>query len=117
MSLLVWNCPVFKFGGLFAGKLKFFQAVTATRSFKILQKHDTCGIAQSPEPIYRRGKACLSKQPPWRAASDSGLARGRSRVRAQGALRAHCFLHPPSFLLREIVFTPSPQPPVPPRTG
>ena len=72
------------------------------RSYKIVQKlspkHAARGIAQSPYPTYRHGKACLSKQPPWRAAGDPRLARGRSRVRAPGpagALRAIFFLHPP----------------------
>ena len=72
------------------------------KSYKISQKpspkHATRGVAQSPYPIYRHGKACLSKQPPWCAAGDPGLVRGRSRVRAPGlagALRAHFFLHPP----------------------
>ena len=86
------------------------------KSYKILQKlspkHAAHGVAQSPYPIYRDGKACLSKQPPWRAAPDPRLARGRSRVRAPGpagALRALFFSTLPSFLLREIVlFAPSP---------
>ena len=66
-------------------------------SQKLSSKHAARGVAQSPYPIYRHGKACLSKQPPWRAAGDPRLARGRSRVRAPGpagALRA-LFLHPP----------------------
>ena len=58
------------------------------KSYKILQKlspkHAAHGVAQSTYPIYRHGKACLSKQPPWRAAGDPRLARGRSRVRAPG---------------------------------
>ena len=79
------------------------------RSYKIVQKlspkHAARGIAQSPYPTYRHGKACLSKQPPWRAAGDPRLARGRSRVRGPaGALRALFFSTFPSFLLREIVF-------------
>ena len=86
------------------------------RSYKIVQKlspkHAARGIAQSPYPTYRHGKACLSKQPPWRAAGDPRLARGRSRVRAPGpagALRALFFSTLPSFLLLEIVFfAPSP---------
>ena len=76
------------------------------KSYKILQKlspkHTAHGVAQSPYPIYRHGKACLSKQPPWRAAGDPRLARGRSRVRAPGSSpgsgghAAHAFfLHPP----------------------
>ena len=84
------------------------------KSYKILQKlspkHAAHGVAQSPYPIYRHGKACLSKQPPWRAAPDPRLARGRSRVRAlgpAGALRALFSSTLPS--LREIVlFAPSP---------
>ena len=73
------------------------------RSYKIVQKlfpkHAAHGVAQSPYPIYRHGKACLSKQPPWRAAGDPRLAHGRSRVWAPdpvGALRT--FFSPPSFL-------------------
>ena len=58
------------------------------KSCKILQKlspkHAVHGVAQSPYPIYRHGKACLSKQPPWRAAPDPRLACDRSRVRAPG---------------------------------
>ena len=55
------------------------------KSYKILQKlvspkHAAHGVAQSPYPIYRHEKACLSKQPPWRAAPDPRIARGRSRV-------------------------------------
>ena len=47
---------------------------------KLSPKHAARGVAQSPYPIYRHGKACLSKQPPWGAAGDPRLARGRSRV-------------------------------------
>ena len=69
------------------------------RSYKIVQKlspkHAARGVAQSPYPIYRHAKASLSEQPPWRVAGDPRLARGRSRVRAPGALRALFFLHPP----------------------
>ena len=44
------------------------------------------------------GKACLSKQPPWRAAKDPRLARGRSRVRAPGPRgRATRAFFPPSL--------------------
>ena len=82
-----------------------------TKSYKILQKlspkHAAHGVAQSPYPIYRHGKACLSKQPPWRAAGDPRLARGRYRVWATapaGALRMLFFSTLPSFLLWEIVF-------------
>ena len=68
-------------------------------SQKLSPKHAARGVAQSPYPIYRHGKACLSKQPPWRAAGDPRLARGRSRVRAPGpagALRALFFSTLPS---------------------
>ena len=72
------------------------------KAYKILQKlspkHAAHGVAQSTYPIYKHGKACLSKQPPWRAAGDPRLARGRSRVRAPGpagALRA--LFSPPSL--------------------
>ena len=81
------------------------------KSYKILQKlspkHEAHGVAQSTYPNYRHGKACLSKQPPWRAAGDPRLARGRSRVRAPGpagALRTLFFSTLPSFLLPEISF-------------
>ena len=89
------------------------------KSYKISQKlspkHAAHGVAQSTYPNYRHGKACLSKQPPWRAAGDPRLARGRSRVRAPGpagALRALFFSTLPSFLLPEIVFF-APSPPTP----
>ena len=75
------------------------------KSYKILQilqklfpKHAAHGVAQSTYPIYRHGKACLSKQPPWRAAGDPCLARGRSQVRAPcpaAVLHTLFFLHPP----------------------
>ena len=69
------------------GLLKYCNP-NSIRSYKIVQKlspkHAARGVAQSPYPTYRHGKACLSKQPPWRAAGDPRLARGRSRV-----------LHPP----------------------
>ena len=87
--------------------------------YKILQKlspkHAAHGVAESPYPIYRHGKACLSKQSPWRAAGDPRLARGRSRVRAPGpagALRMLFSSTLPPFLLREIVFF-APSPPNP----
>ena len=89
------------------------------KSYKILQKlspkHAAHGVAQSTYPNYRHGKACLSKQPPWRAAGDPRLARGRSQVRAPGsagALRVLFFSTLPSFLLLEIVFF-APSPPTP----
>ena len=73
------------------------------KSYKILQKlspkHAAHGVAQSTYPIYRHGKACLSKQPPWRAAGDPRLACGRSRVRAPGpAAGALCMLFSPPSL-------------------
>ena len=89
------------------------------KSYKILQKlspkHAAHGVAQSTYPNYRHGKACLSKQPPWRAAGDPRLARGRSRVRAPGSagtLHMLFFSTLPSFLLPEIVFF-APSPPTP----
>ena len=51
-------------------------------SKKLSPKHALRGIGQSPYSIYRHGKACLSKQPPWRTAVDPHRARSRSRVRA-----------------------------------
>ena len=87
------------------------------RSYKIVQKlspkHAARGVAQSPYPIYRHGKASLSEQPPWHAAGDPRLARGRSRVRAPGpagALHALFFSTLSSFLLWEIVFSHLPHP-------
>ena len=77
-------------------------------SQKLSPKHAARGVAQSPYPIYRHGKACLSKQPPWRAAGDPHLARCRSRVRAPGPageLRALFFSTLPSFLLQGRVFS------------
>ena len=93
-----------------------YLTLTCIRSYKIVQKlspkHAARGVAQSPYPTYRHGKACLSKQPPWRAAGDPHLTHGRSRVRTPGpagALRALFFSTLSSFLLREIVvFEPSP---------
>ena len=89
------------------------------KSYKISQKlspkHAAHGVAQSAYPNYRHGKACLSKQPPWRAVGDPRLARGRSRVRAPGpagTLRTLFFSTLPSFLLPEIVFF-APSPPTP----
>ena len=97
----------------------YFLNPNSIRSYKIVQKlspkHAARGVAQSPYPIYRHGKASLSEQPPWRAAGDPRLARGRSRVRAlgpAGAPRALFFSTLPSFLLREIVFF-APSPPNP----
>ena len=85
-----------------SGAAVFLLNPNSIRSYKIVQKlspkHAARGIAQSPYPTYRHGKACLSKQPPWRAAGDPRLARGRSRVRAR-AQRARCarFFSPPSL--------------------
>ena len=73
-----------------------------------LQNMQHVVLRNRPYPIYRHGKACLSKQPLWCAAGDPRLARGRSWVRAPGpagALHALFFFSTlPSFLLREIVF-------------
>ena len=74
----------------------------STKSYKIVQKlspkHAARGVAQSPYPIYRHGKACLFKQPPWRAAGDPDLARGRSRVQAPGPAGAlRTLFSPPSL--------------------
>ena len=86
------------------------------RSYKIVQKlslkHAARGVAQSPYPTYRHGKASLSEQPPWRAAGDPRLARGRSWVRAPGPAGTLRALFSPPFLLREIVFF-APSPPNP----
>ena len=62
-------------------------------------------VVQSPYPIYSHGKACLSKQLPWRAAGDPRLSRGRSQVWVSAPAGALCiFLHPP-FLLWEFFHT------------
>ena len=97
---LQWRCLI-----LLSCKMMSYNPNTI-KSYKILQilspKYATRGVAQSPYPIYRHGKACLSKQPPWRAAGDPPLARGRSRVRAPGpagALHTLFFSILPSFLL------------------
>ena len=79
----------------------FFDSYNANtiKSYKISQKlspkHAACGVMQSPYPIYRHGKPCLSKQPPWHAAGDRRLAHSRSRVRAPGPSGRCFFLHPP----------------------
>ena len=82
------------------------------KSYKISQKlspkHAARGVTQSPYSINRHGKACLSRQPPWRAAGDPRLAGGKYRVRAPGpvgTLRMLFFPTLPSFFLREIVFS------------
>ena len=102
-----FNCPYLKIG-LCDLLLVLLECITSCnpntiKSHKILQKlspkHAAHGVAQSTYPIYRHGKACLSKQPPWRAAGDPRLARGRSRARAPGpagALRV-LFFSPPSL--------------------
>ena len=83
------------------------------KSYKISQKlspkHAARGVAQSPYPIYRHGKACLSKQPPWCAAGDPCLACGMAGPGFGPQPRRTCcarfvFSTLPSFLLREIVF-------------
>ena len=87
-----------------------------TKSHKKLSpKHAARGVAISPYPIYRQGKACLSKQPPWRAAADPRPARGRSWGSSPGpggrAARAF-FSTLPSFLILEMgFFAPSPTSP------
>ena len=90
--------------------LKCPLTLTLKNLTKLSPKHAACGVLQSPYPIYRQGKACLSKQLPWRAAGDPRLARGRFRVRVRahaGALRA--FFSPPSLPpLGEFFFAPSP---------
>ena len=100
-----WSNPYYT---LLAGCITNPNSITHHQtSQKLSPKHAARGVAQSPYPIYRHRKACLSKQPPWRAAGDPRLARGRSRVRAPGpagALRVLFFSTLPSFLLREIVF-------------
>ena len=72
------------------------------KSYKILQKlspkHTAQGVAQSPYPIYRHGKACLSKQPPLACSPRPSPSTRQVRVRAPGpagALRA--LFSPPSL--------------------
>ena len=115
--MIILDTGEYHFGGdivVVLGKNLYHKSLTLldlTKSPKQVAR----GVAQSPYPIYRHGKACLSKRPPWRAAGDPRLARGRSRVRAPGpvdALLALFFSTLPSFLLREIVFF-APSPPNP----
>ena len=78
----------------------------AAKSYKIVQKlspkHAAGGVAQSPYPIYRHGKACLSKQPPWRAnwgpSSSTRQVPGSSPRPGGRAVRTF-FSTLPSFLL------------------
>ena len=53
-----------------------------TKSYKnYLQNTQHVVLRNRPTlPIGTERLACLSKQPPWRAAGDPRLARGRSRV-------------------------------------
>ena len=72
-------------------------------------------IAQSPKPIYSHGKAYLSKQTRWYAATDPCLACGRPRVQAPtptGALRMYFFSTPFLPPSGDSFYTPSPLPPV-----
>ena len=65
----------------FKYKVETFNPIKCYKiSQKLSPKHAARGVAQSPYPIYRHGKACLSKQSPWRAAGNPRLARGRSWV-------------------------------------
>ena len=68
------------------------------KSYKILQKlspkHAAHGVAQSPYPIYRHRKACLSKQPPS-ACSPRPSPSTRQVPGPVGALRA--LFSPPSL--------------------
>ena len=79
-----------------------FNNPNTIKSYKILQKlspkHAAHGVAQSIYPIYRHGKACLSKQPPWRAAGDPSPSTRQVPGSSPGSGgRAACafFLHPP----------------------
>ena len=76
------------------------------RNLNFLLKAEKKNLQNMQHYMYRHRKACLSKQPPWRAAGHPCLARGRSRVRAPGPAGAHGFFFSTllSFLLREIVF-------------
>ena len=80
-------------------------------SYKILQKTHLQNTAHMvlrnlPYPIYSHGKAYLSKQLLWCAAGNPHLARGRSRVRAAGALFSPPSLPPPW----DFFFAPPPPP-------
>ena len=80
---------------------------------RLSSKHTAHAVAKSPEPIYRHGNACLSKQPSWYAAGDSPLAHGRYQVRAPaGMLHTIFFSTLPSFPLGEIVYFASSPPPL-----
>ena len=70
-------------------------SLTPQNRTKTIFKTRARGVAQSPNPIYRHGKACLSKQPPWRAAGDPRLARGWSSPGPGGCAARAYFLHPP----------------------
>ena len=96
-----------------------FNNPNTIKSYKILQKlspkHAAHGVAQSTYPIYRHGKACLSKQPPWRAAGDPSPSTRQVPGSSPGSGgRAACafFLHPP-FLppSGDSLFAPSPPTP------
>ena len=99
-SPTVAGCPVFWLS--YVGRYVIHYNPNSIRSYKIVQtlspKQAARGVAQSPYPTYRHGKVCLSKQPPWRAASDPRLARGRSRVRAPGPAGTLRALFPPPSL-------------------
>ena len=72
------------------------------KSYKIVQKlspkHAARGVAQSPYPIYRHGKACLSKQAPtacsWGPSPSTRQVPGSSPGPGGRSARAF-FLHPP----------------------
>ena len=66
-------------------------------SQKLSPKHAARGVVKLSYPIYRHGKACLSKLPPWHAAGDPCLACGRSRVRAPAHVSARTLFSPPSL--------------------
>ena len=119
-ALLFWNrnkCICYPYLSILYLIFSMYNPNTI-KSYKISQKlspkHAARGVAQSPYPIYRHGKACLSKQPPWPAAGDPPLARGRTQVEpwSSQARCAHFFSTLSSFLLWEIVFF-APSPPTP----
>ena len=74
------------------------------KSYKILQKlspkHTAHGVAQSPYPIYRHGKACLSKQPPLVCSPGHSPSTRQVPDSSPGPRRVRCarffFLLPPS---------------------
>ena len=88
--------------GLFYTTSMVYNNPNTLKSYKILQKlspkHAAHGVAQSTYPNYRHGKACLCKQPPWRAAGDPCISTRQvpgSSPGSGGHVARAFFLHPP----------------------